>query len=117
MSLWEIISLRGISERQADSKVEGEVPTKIRIEERIVFLMVLIGGIDGFHAHIKSQYEIAEVQTQANAVCNGYLLIELADFKLSTWLLGIRTKGPYISSIYECRTIELPEQEGTVLGT
>ena len=72
--------------------MEGEVPTKIRIEERIVFLMVLIGGIDGFHAHIKSQYEIAEVQTQANAVCNGYLLIELADFKLSTFRCSIPVK-------------------------
>ena len=52
-----------------------------------------------------------------DAVRNGYLLVELIDLELSTRLLGIRPQCPDVSGIYECRTIELPEQEGTVLGT
>ena len=97
--------------------MEGEVAAEIRIEEGIVFLVVLIGGIYGFHTHIKPQNEIAEVQTQANTICHSYLLIELVKLELAAWLLCIRPQSPDISCIYECRTIELPKQEGAVLRT
>lgn len=81
-----------------------------------VLLLVLIGGIDGFHTHIETQDEIVEVKTYSQAVSHSYLLVELIQLELSAWLLFVGTKGPDVAGIYEERTLELPEQRRAVLG-
>ena len=81
-----------------------------------VLLLVLIGGIDGFHTHIETQDEIVEVKTYSQAVSHSYLLVELIQLELSAWLFIVGTKGPDIAGIYEERTLELPEQRRAVLS-
>ena len=90
--------------------MEGEITAEIGMGDGVMLAAVLVGGIDGFHAHIKAQDEIVEIEADAQAIRHGYLLVEGIDLELTSWLVGIITQCPDITTIEEERTIEFPEE-------
>ena len=82
-----------------------------------MLVLGFVGRIDGFHTHIEAKNEIAKVKAQANTVSHSYLLIEIGEMELSTWLLCIRTQSPDVSCINEGCTIKLPEEISAIFGT
>ena len=95
--------------------MELEIATETRINEGIVLVGVAISGVDSLHTHVETQDEVVEVQTQTQSVGHGYLFVELVESELSTGLFCIVTQRPDVTRIDECRSIELPEQERTIL--
>ena len=57
------------SEWQSHGKMEGEVAVEIRMQQRVVSGTALDGRIDGFHAPVKAQDEIIQVQTDGAPCC------------------------------------------------
>ena len=90
--------------------MEGEITAEIGMGDGVVLSAVLVGGIDGFHTHIKAQDEIVEIEADAQAIRHGNLLVEGIDLELTSWLVGIITQCPDITTIEEERTIEFPEE-------
>ena len=62
-------------ERHADCKVERQIAPEVRMNQRIVRLVLrLVGRIDGLHTQIKAQDEIVEVQSYTHAVAHGQIV-------------------------------------------
>ena len=87
----------------AHSKVEREVAPEVGVDEGIVFLAVPVGRIDGFHAGIEAQDEVVEVETQAQSVGDGNLLVEAVETEGSSRLLFVVADGPDVAGVDEER--------------
>ena len=48
----------GESEGQTHRKMEGEVSPEAGMEDGVVVVLGLVGGIDGFHAQVEAQDEV-----------------------------------------------------------
>ena len=97
-------------ERQSHCEVEGIVATEARMQQGIVFgLVVLVGWIDSLHAEVEAQDEITEVETHAQTVADGQLTGEVLQTELSAGLNVIRSQSPDITSIDKGCSIEFPE--------
>ena len=81
-----------------------------------MFLLTIISRVDSLHTHIKSDDEVIEIQAQAQTISYGYLLVELRELKLSTWLLLIIAKRPDITCIYKHSSLKFPEERRAILG-
>ena len=102
-------------ERQTDGKVEGIVATELWMNNRIVLVTLLVGGIDGFHAQVETQDEEIEVETKSQAVTDGQLAGQVLETELSARLFVIFAQRPDVTGIDEEGSAELPEQLGAVL--
>ena len=60
------------------------------------FSLLSYAGLMASYTHIKTQDEIVKIKTDAQAISNGNLFIELVKLKLSTWLpQRIHAKSKY----------------------
>ena len=57
--------------------MEGEIPTQLRMDNSPMLILGVISRIDCLHAQVETKDEVIEVQTQAQSVGGGYLLVEL----------------------------------------
>ncbi len=97
--------------------MEGKVARKARIDNRIMLAPGAVSRIDGFHTAIKADDEIIEIQTNAQTIGHGYLLVELAEAELSARLVGIIARVPNIAGVNKESAVELPEKMGAVFKT
>lgn len=79
----------GRLEWQAYREVEGEVAAKARMYERIMVALGFVGRVDGFHTEVETQYEVVEIESDAQSVGHGKLAQERAEAKLSAGLVAV----------------------------
>ena len=101
-------------EWHSHSKMESEIASKIRMDERIMPFGILVCGIHGFHAHVEPKDEIVEIESHAQTVCDSHLLVELIQLELSPRLNLIFPQSPDIPAVDEKSPVEFPKQVGSV---
>ena len=102
-------------ERHSHSKVEREVALEAWMCDRVVAVVVGIGGMDSLHAGIEPQNEVVEVETKAESVRDGYLSPKLIEAELPARLVLVVADGPDVARIDEGRSVQLPEEMGAIL--
>ena len=84
------------------------------MDDGVMLTACRISWIDRFHASIKTEEEVAEVQAHAKAVSDSHIAQDILESELSSRLALIVAYGPYITGIDESGAIEFPEEEGTI---
>ena len=79
----------GWLEWQAYREVKGKVATELWMDNREVFLLRLIGRINGLHTHVETHDKVVEVQTDTQSVAGSQLFEEGARTELSSRLFGV----------------------------
>ena len=95
--------------------MESQIPAQPRMDEGIMGIIRIIGGIDGLHTKVETHHEVVEVQAQAEAVARSDVIQQAREPELSLGLVFVVADGPDVSCIEEQGPVELPEQMGTVL--
>ena len=84
------------------------------MDDGVMLTACRISWIDSFHASIKTEEEVAEVQAHAKAISDSHIAQDILESELSSRLALIVANGPYITGIDESGAIEFPEEEGTI---
>ena len=87
--------------------MEGEVAAQDRMGDGIMLALVVIGWVDGFHAHVEAKDEIVEIESHTQTIGCCYLLVELVYLELSPWLVGVISQCPNITGVNEQGPVEL----------
>ena len=67
------------------------------------------------HTKVETQQEVGEIQANAQAIAQSYLLVELIELEHTAGLVLVFFYCPYIAGIDECAQLNHPKQFGTIL--
>ena len=115
---WHFCQISSITllEGQTNSKVEAEVTVEFGMDDGEMAFGILECWMYSFHTTIESEDEVVEIEAQTQSIGYCYLAPKTVNLELAAWLLGILAQSPDVTGINKCRSVDFPEQMGTVFG-
>ena len=104
------------SEGIAHGKMPSEVILEIESGDG-PFARTLLLRIVRFEACIETKQEEVEIQSEAQTIGEGYLLIETGNVEIAIRQVFIRMDCPNITCIYISSSLQLPEEFGAIFHT